>query len=513
MRYPLFLVRQLGHTVSKKMVRTGARHLPFLGKDRNRQLERWLRGREDWRKLRLADAVAVSFGKSGRTWLRVLLSRVYQLQHGLGERAVIGFDNLHYQTGAVPKIMFTHDNYVKDYTGHRETKEDFYDKKVIFLARDPRDVAVSQYFQWKYRMKPNKKDINAYPTADLEPFEPRHGRVARDERLLPDAVRHRGPHRDREPGRRVPRRDARHGVVPRRVRDLRRPAAGRRAAVPRPVPPGAAHGPGHGAPRHAAPRRPQRRRHRELRGARRPGPGQMVGLVLEVDNVAGGWYGEGDDMVFVDGDPWPPRIHGTGHEEVFGAGACVLRQYAGPYSGVHLVESPEYRGLVGMYRWYVADPIRFDESLRWTVEHGHANNFANHYASVAYWYQDLPHAPFPPLPARDAMRARPCPQASTRCGSRCWPRWPAWRARPRPGEDGDVHRSLLPGRVRPGARAPARPRPPGRLTGHSDHRGSGLSVVSTTSMPWARAAAATRSPMAAFGNDSTRNFRPAADTT
>jgi hypothetical protein len=171
MRYPLFLVRQLGHTVSKKMVRTGARHLPFLGKDANRRLERWLRGREDWRKLRLADAVVVSFGKSGRTWLRVLLSRIYQLQHSLGERAVIGFDNLHYRTGAVPKIMFTHDNYVKDYTGHRETKEDFYDKKVIFLARDPRDVAVSQYFQWKYRMKPNKKDINAYPTADLSPYE------------------------------------------------------------------------------------------------------------------------------------------------------------------------------------------------------------------------------------------------------------------------------------------------------------------------------------------------------
>ena len=171
MRYPLFLVRQLGRTVSKKVVRTGARHLPFLGKDGNRRLERWLRGREDWRKLRLADAVVVSFGKSGRTWLRVLLSRVYQLQHGLGEREVIGFDNLHYRTGAVPKIMFTHDNYVKDYTGHRDTKEDFYDKKVIFLARDPRDVAVSQYFQWKYRMKPNKKDINAYPTADLAPFE------------------------------------------------------------------------------------------------------------------------------------------------------------------------------------------------------------------------------------------------------------------------------------------------------------------------------------------------------
>jgi Sulfotransferase domain len=171
MRYPLFLARQLGRTVFKKMVRTGARHLPFLPKERTRRLERWLRGREDWRKLRLADAVVVSFGKSGRTWLRVLLSRVFQLQHGLGERAVIGFDNLHHQADAVPKIMFTHDNYVKDYTGHRDSKVDFYDRKVVFLARDPRDVAVSQYFQWKYRMKPNKKDINDYPEADLAPFD------------------------------------------------------------------------------------------------------------------------------------------------------------------------------------------------------------------------------------------------------------------------------------------------------------------------------------------------------
>jgi D-arabinan exo alpha-(1,3)/(1,5)-arabinofuranosidase (non-reducing end) len=134
------------------------------------------------------------------------------------------------------------------------------------------------------------------------------------------------------------------------------------------------------------------------------GRGQMVGLVLEVDNVAGGWYGEGDDMVFVDGEAWPPRLHGTGHEEVFGSGACPLREYAGPYSGFHLVASPDYRGPVGMYRWYVADPIRFDRSLRWTIEHGHANNFANDYSSVAYWYQAEPHAPFPALPARDAMR-------------------------------------------------------------------------------------------------------------
>lgn len=52
------------------------------------------------------------------------------------------------------------------------------------------------------------------------------------------------------------------------------------------------------------------------------GEGQMVGLVLEINNRAGGWYGEGDDMVFIDGDVWPPSIHGTGSEEIFGGGAC-----------------------------------------------------------------------------------------------------------------------------------------------------------------------------------------------
>ncbi|MEX2246021.1 MAG: glycoside hydrolase family 172 protein [Dehalococcoidia bacterium] len=145
------------------------------------------------------------------------------------------------------------------------------------------------------------------------------------------------------------------------------------------------------------------------------GRGQMVGLLLEINNIAGGWYGEGDDMVFIDGEPWPPSIHGTGTEEIFGGGACPTTEYAGLYHGFHLIEwrglqaeapGPEapFAGLVGAYRWFVRDPIRFTSSLRWTVEHGHANNFANEYASVAYWYQSEPHAPFPALPSRDDMR-------------------------------------------------------------------------------------------------------------
>jgi hypothetical protein len=119
------------------------------------------------------------------------------------------------------------------------------------------------------------------------------------------------------------------------------------------------------------------------------GSGRMVGLHLQIDNVQGPvWYGEGDDMVFIDGEAWPPSIHGTGTEEIFGGGASPPDEYSGPYTGFHLVESPHYDRRVGMYRWYLHDPIHFSRSLRWTIEHGHANNFANDYASVAYWYQE-----------------------------------------------------------------------------------------------------------------------------
>lgn len=135
----------------------------FLPKEKKIRVERWLRGREQFQKLRKADCVIVSFGKSGRTWLRVMLSRFYQVRYGLSKRHLIGFDNLHYKNRAIPKIFFTHDNYLKDYTGHTGSKVDYYDKKVVLLVRNPADVAVSQYHQWKHRMKPHKKDLNRYP--------------------------------------------------------------------------------------------------------------------------------------------------------------------------------------------------------------------------------------------------------------------------------------------------------------------------------------------------------------
>jgi Sulfotransferase domain len=135
----------------------------FLPEEKGRELERLRRGKEEYRRLQLADYVFVSFGKSGRTWLRVMLSRYYQLAYGLPERSLLRFDNFSNANSAVPKIFFTHGNYLRDYTGHRDTKQDFYDKKVILLVRRPQDVAVSQYFQWKYRMPARKKDLNQYP--------------------------------------------------------------------------------------------------------------------------------------------------------------------------------------------------------------------------------------------------------------------------------------------------------------------------------------------------------------
>jgi len=128
------------------------------------------------------------------------------------------------------------------------------------------------------------------------------------------------------------------------------------------------------------------------------GLGQLVGLLLNVYNVAGGWWGEGDDMIFVDGESFPPRYHGTGTEEIFGGGACPTRPFSGPYTGFSVVQNPDFSGNNTMYRWYVHDPVRFTRSIKVGIEHGHANNFENDYSSVAYWYQTEPAKPFPPLP-------------------------------------------------------------------------------------------------------------------
>ena len=131
--------------------------------------ERWVRGWLESKRLASADYVIVSFGKSGRTWLRVLISRLYQQQHGLAEGSLIEFGNFHRANAAIPRLLFTHDNYLRDYTGDGGDKTAYAGKRVILLVRHPADITVSQYFQWKHRMREHKIALNDYPSRESDP--------------------------------------------------------------------------------------------------------------------------------------------------------------------------------------------------------------------------------------------------------------------------------------------------------------------------------------------------------
>jgi hypothetical protein len=135
------------------------------------------------------------------------------------------------------------------------------------------------------------------------------------------------------------------------------------------------------------------------------GQGHYVGVVLSVDNwntyhQQYTWFGEGDDMMFIDDDTWPPSLHGTGTEDYFcNAWGYRSGAYSAPYHGISLAGEPrESAGQWSMYRFHIEDPVRFKKRIRVSIEHGHANDQGNDYSSVAYWYQTEPHGAFPVLP-------------------------------------------------------------------------------------------------------------------
>ena len=133
------------------------------------------------------------------------------------------------------------------------------------------------------------------------------------------------------------------------------------------------------------------------------GEGTYFGCHLSVDNHAGGWWGEGDDMVFVDGEQFPGSLHGTGQEEYFGQG-WGMQDVQYPWFGTSLYNHGhrDWEGRWSMYRWHVPDPIPFRRSIRVTLEHGHNNHRADDYSSTAYWYQKGPRpvSALPPVPDR-----------------------------------------------------------------------------------------------------------------
>jgi hypothetical protein len=159
-------------SIVRRVQRASEQSLALLPSGPRYRIERRVRGWFEQRRLDQADYAVVSFGKSGRTWVRVMLSRLYQLEHGLPEAELLEFDNYHRANPAIPRILFTHDNYLRDYTGDGASKRAYREQRVVLLVRHPADVTMSQYFQWKHRMRPHKIRLNQYPlNQDLSPWE------------------------------------------------------------------------------------------------------------------------------------------------------------------------------------------------------------------------------------------------------------------------------------------------------------------------------------------------------
>jgi hypothetical protein len=138
------------------------------------------------------------------------------------------------------------------------------------------------------------------------------------------------------------------------------------------------------------------------------GKGQYVGVNYYVHSPGPMWYGEGDDMFFIDGEPWPGSLHGTGTEDYFNTSWSPASLYAHPFFGYARVSDQlGWIGKAHMYRFHITDPIYFDKSLRATIEHGHDNNLTLDLSSVAYWYQREPHKAFPPFPTREQRKLMP----------------------------------------------------------------------------------------------------------
>lgn len=138
------------------------------------------------------------------------------------------------------------------------------------------------------------------------------------------------------------------------------------------------------------------------------GRGHYVGTVQSVVLVSPGWYGEGDDFFFVDGER-EPSLRGTGTEDYFCDG-WGFREQSGPFYGTPLWEGYDTGDRGTAYRWHIPDPIVFQKSLRVEIEHkgsqvfpdGTSDGFIERddlMSSVAFWYQVEPHKPWPALPS------------------------------------------------------------------------------------------------------------------
>ena len=118
------------------------------------------------------------------------------------------------------------------------------------------------------------------------------------------------------------------------------------------------------------------------------GCGHYVGCNLSVTNFQGTWWGEGDDMIWVDGYKWPPDLHGTGSEDYLNQ-AWGMQPNAFMHNGSAIFEG-NTGGYQTSYVFHLENPVRFQKEIKVTIEHGHANHLANEMSSTAYWYAAEP---------------------------------------------------------------------------------------------------------------------------
>ncbi len=136
------------------------------------------------------------------------------------------------------------------------------------------------------------------------------------------------------------------------------------------------------------------------------GHGQLVGVILAIQGLSSGWWGEGDDMFFIDGATSPPTLNGTGIEDAFGSAWQFGEEFNYPFVGYSSRGNRDWSGTHVMYRFYLQDPIYFSKSIVASIEHGHANDRRDLYTSVAFWYQNG-HQTLDPLPPLKDRLPRP----------------------------------------------------------------------------------------------------------
>jgi hypothetical protein len=141
------------------------------------------------------------------------------------------------------------------------------------------------------------------------------------------------------------------------------------------------------------------------------GHGHYVGTYLAWTQMSNGWWGEGEIKFFIDGDKQYPTICGTGTEDYFGGAWAfygpgeIEEPFSTPFLGLPLSRHEEKEvPRHGLYRWHIMDPIRFQQDMKVTIQAlgwwpgGKYQPLTDDIASTAFWYQTLPHVPFPALP-------------------------------------------------------------------------------------------------------------------